>query len=160
MYFSLENKRIWAVDQAKKGTYTFKITSKEEGNFSVRTKDSIDRPEINWKKPYDEQIELIGDETLELIWEAQGDFASSYGNMNIMLQQVGGWHSFVIDTASVEDESYELQLPETIPSAECALSAIGGEGGMSDEVIDPEVVIHYTNAEFEMETLQVVEQTV
>ena len=160
MYFSLENKRIWAVDQAGKGTYTFKITSKEEGNFSIRTKDSIQRPEIKWEKPQDEKIELADDETLELVWEAQGDFASSYGNMNIMLQQVGGWYAFVIDTASVEDESYELQLPETIPSGEYALSVIVDDEFMSDEAIDPEVVINYTNAEFEMETLQVVEQTV
>ncbi len=160
MYFSLENKRIWAVDQAKKGTYTFKITSTKEGDFSVRTKDSIERPEVNWKKPHGAKVDLTGDETLELTWEAQGDFASSYGNMKIMLQQTGGWYSFVVDTASVEDESYELQFPETMPSGDYDLSIVVDDEFMSDDVIDPEVVINYTNAAFEIETIQVVEQTV
>src|SRR5690625_2354565 len=38
MYFSLENKRIWAVNKAAKGTYTFVIHS-----------DSDERSRIEWK---------------------------------------------------------------------------------------------------------------
>lgn len=160
MYFSLENRRIWAVDQAKAGTYTFKITSTNEGNFSVRARDSIERPEVKWLKPLDEQLELAGEESLALAWEAQGDFASSYRNMSIILQQKEGWYSFVVDTANIKDGSYELQLPETIPSGDYDLYITVDDEYMSDDVIDPEVVISYTNPLFEVETIEVVEQTV
>lgn len=160
MYFSLENRRIWAVDQAKEGTYTFKITSENEGGFSVRARDSIERPEVNWIKPIDEKVELTGDEIIELTWEAQGDFESTYRNMQVVLQQVGGWYSFVADTANIRDESYELQFPETIPSGDYELSILIDDEFISDDVIDPEVVISYTNSAFEIEAIQVVEQTV
>jgi hypothetical protein len=160
MYFSLENKRIWAVDQAKKGTYIFKITSEKAGNFSVQTKDSIERPEVNWENPFQEKVKLTGDEKLPLSWKATGDFASSYGNMKIMLQQRDGWHSFVVDTATIKDESYELQLPSTIPSGDYDLSILVDDEFISDDITNPEVIISYTNPTFEMETIQVVEQTI
>lgn len=160
MYFSLENKRIWAVNKAAKGTYTFVIHSDSDERYRIQGKDSTKKPEIKWQKPLDATMPIKADEKIKLTWEAKGDFESSYSDMKIMLKPKDGWHKFEVDTTDVGKESYEFNLPESIPSGQYDLSIMIDDAFVDETEIDPEVIIEYDNPDYEFDDIEIKDQIV
>jgi hypothetical protein len=160
MYFSLENQRIWALTDAKEGTYTFEVITSSDEDFSVRDSDSVERPNVEWNAPLDETIQLQTGDILELEWEISGEFSSGFSNMNILLSPAEGGHTFEVATASVGNESYELELPDSIPSGDYELFIELDDEYVSETLITPEVTITYENPDYNLETVELVEQRV
>ncbi len=159
MYFSMTNKRIWALKSAPAGTYTFEIVGASEDNFSVDTEEAVDQPVVNWTSPSEETITVRNDEPVTLSWKASGDFQYD-DDLNFILQQEGGWHEFVVDDANADDGEMEVTLPETIPSGTYRLFIEADNPNVEPQRVNPNVVIDYTNDRYEMGTVEIVDQFV
>ncbi|WP_277679981.1 hypothetical protein [Gracilibacillus dipsosauri] len=157
IYFSMPNKRIWAVKNAPAGTYTFEIVGASEDTFSIDGEGAIDRPKVNWSSPKEGSISVRNDEPILLTWEASGDFQYNY-DIRFILKQDGGSHEFVVQEANADDGEIEIVLPETIPSGKYLLFIEAENTKVQPQRIDPKVVIEYTNDRYDMEPVEIVEQ--
>lgn len=159
MYFALTNKRIWALQNAPAGSYTFEIVGASEDTFSIDTEEAIEQPIVNWSLPNEETLSIRNDEPITLKWNASGDFQYN-DDLNFILQQEGGWHEFIVEDADADDVEMEITLPETIPSGKYRLLIEAENPNVQPQRIDPNVVIDYTNDRYDMESVEIVDQFV
>src|SRR5690625_5793016 len=80
--------------------------------------------------------------------------------MKIMLKTKDGWHKFEVDTTDVGKESYEFNLPESIPSGQYDLSIMIDDAFVDETEIDPEVIIEYDNPDYEFDDIEIKDQIV
>lgn len=142
IYLGFEEQRIWVLQHAPAGTYTFRVISDTSGGrYRASAKDAIEMPHTEWQSPLDQSITItsLGDE-IPLAWQASGDHQHG-DRISIYLQRAGTDLKREIARVLVSSESLNLSIPSDVPDGEYKLTAEADNGSFERQVIDPAVTI-------------------